>query len=241
MISIIIYARDRENDLQDTFLSVRKACIEAEVDNYEVILVNDRSVDSTLQQMNVLAREFKNVEVCETVNAFGINEAIMSGFTKSQGQVIFPIPGHNMFDVNAIKTILRNSRENRIVLGYRDNLFTSRPPLKYFASRLLRAAYGILVFSDLKDIHGLNSYPAGLIFRAQSYKLGHGFHMIPLTLAKTLNYEIFQVGVDVSLSHKRRKSKKFNDNWPSIKSVLEVIEQLYVSSRIKKISSPNES
>jgi glycosyltransferase involved in cell wall biosynthesis len=241
LISIIIYARDRENDLRDTFLSVRKACIQAEVDNYEVVLVNDRSVDSTFQQMKALASEFKNIEVCQTVNAFGINEAIMSGFAKSQGQIIFPIPGHNMFDVKAIETILRNSRENRIVVGYRSNLFTSRPPLKYFASRLLGAAYSTLVFNDLKDIHGLNSYPAGLIFLAQSYKLGHGFHMIPLTIAKTLNYEIFQVGIEVSLSHKRRKAKKFNDNWPSIKSVLAVVEQLYVSWRIKKISSPNES
>ena len=234
MISLIIYARDRENDVMDTFTAVREACHSSGISDYEVIFVSDRSVDSTLELMQFLSRDTKNVYVCETKILFGINEAILLGLSKSKGDIVFPIPGHNMFDAEAIATVLKNSEINRIVLGYRDNLFHARPPLKFLSSRLLLAIYKLFVFSDLKDIHGLNSYPKELIVKAQTYKLGHGFHMIPLTLARFSDFEIYQIGINVSLDHKSRPSKKLKDNWPSIKSAFAVVKQIFICSQIKK-------
>lgn len=234
MISIIIYARDRENDVSDTYSTVLRACIISNVGSYEIVLIDDFSKDSTLLRMQNLAADNRFTSVYQTEVGSGINAAILTGFARSTGEIIFPIPGHNMFDSEAIAKVLRFSHDKKIVLGYRENLLKSRPPIKYLSSRLLLKFYKRMIYKDITDIHGLNSYPRDLIEKSTNFKLGHGFHMIPITLGVSFDYEIIQVPIAVNPHHKNRSSKKLKDNWPSFKSILAVAQQLLISLEIKK-------
>jgi glycosyltransferase involved in cell wall biosynthesis len=234
MISIIIYARDREFDVKDTYFEVLKACEISQVKNYEIILVDDSSEDATYLCMQNLSFSNKNTSVYQTEESTGINAAILTGFKKSKGEIIFPIPGHNMFNSEAISKILEFSNPNKIILGFRTNLRASRPPIKYLSSFILLNFYKLIINRKIIDIHGLNSYPSFLIEKTRKYKLGHGFHMIPITLGLALNCVILQIPIAVNPNHKSRTSKKFQDNWPSLKSIFAVIRQLSTSFGIKK-------
>ncbi|NBP04118.1 MAG: hypothetical protein EBU90_29295 [Proteobacteria bacterium] len=138
-----------------------------------------------------------------------------------------------MFGPEAISRVLGNSNLDHVVLGCRRNLYKNRPLLKYISSKLLLAGYHAFVYNFVKDIHGLNSYPRDLIELSKGYTLGHGFHMIPITLAIRQNFKIMQIGIDIELGHKKRKGKKISANWPSLKSVNSVTRQLLLCRYIK--------
>jgi len=236
MFSIIVYARNREIDILDTHREITRALLQsaAKDSDFEIILVDDQSKDSTYEVMLSIQATATNIKVLRTGSESGINAAIMEGVREAKGESVFAIPGHNMFHSEQLLKIMENMSPNGVVLGYRNNLFVSRPPLKFIGSRLLLHFYRILVFGDVIDVHGLNSYPKKLLLDVAKYPLGHGFHMIPVTLAIAKQLRINQVPIQVSPHHKHRSSKRLSDNWPSLNAIKEVIGQLMTCRKIKR-------
>jgi len=237
MISFIIFARNEELNIERTFNNLVKGIQSSDYSEYEIILVDDHSEDFTYLKMQQLEKLFPSTIAIRSENDIGIANSILAGFNRSSGRIIIPIPGHNMFGPEAISSVLGKSGVDLLVIGYRSNLYTTRPLLKYISSRLLLAGYHSFVYNCVKDIHGLNSYPRNLIELSYGYTLGHGFHMIPVTLAIKQNFKIMQISIDIISGHKKRKGKKVSANWPSFKSVNSVSRQLLLCRHIKFKSS----
>jgi len=233
LISFIIFAQNEELNIENTFNNVLKGIQSLDYSEYEIILVDDHSEDSTFLNMQKLEKLFPRTIAIRSDNEIGIANSIFAGFNRSLGRIIIPIPGHNMFGPEAISRVLGNSGLAHVVVGFRSNLYKTRPLLKYISSKLLLAGYHSLVYNFVKDIHGLNSYPRDLIELSKGYSLGHGFHMIPITLAVRQNFKIIQISIDIKSGHKKRKGKKISANWPSLKSVNSVTRQLLLCRHIK--------
>ena len=233
LISCIVFAQNEELNIEKTFHNLVKGIQSSDYSEYEIILVDDHSEDLTYLKMQKLEKLFPSTIAIRSENEIGIVNSILAGFNRSSGRLIVPIPGHNMFGPEAISSVLGNSGVDHVVIGFRSNLYTTRPLLKYISSKLLLAGYHSFVYNCVKDIHGLNSYPRNLIELSNGYTLGHGFHMIPVTLAIKQNFKIMQISIDIISGHKQRKGKKVSANWPSLKSVNSVSRQLLLCRHIK--------
>lgn len=233
LISFIVFAQNEELNIEKTFKNIVEGIQSSEISEFEIILVDDHSKDLTYLKMQELERLYPNTKAIRSENEIGIANSILAGFNRSLGEIIIPIPGHNMFGAESISRVSGNSRLDHVVLGFRSNLYKTRPLLKYISSKLLLAGYHLIAYNCVKDIHGLNSYPRNLIELSKDYTLGHGFHMIPVTLAIKKNYKIFKINIDIISGHKQRKGKEINANWPSFRSVISVIRQLRLCRYIK--------
>ncbi|MEN9735383.1 MAG: hypothetical protein RL129_93 [Actinomycetota bacterium] len=228
-ISITIYARNREKDIFDSFESVIEAVKHFEKIEFELILVDDQSTDKTYELMKSLSpNTFK------TLGGHGINNAIFTGLEQSSGDVYLPIPGHDMFKKDAIIDLINSIEKNAIVIGVRRNLYKSRPKIKYVSSRILLSTYKFITKLDVKDVHGLVAYPTELLRKIDRSKVGHGFHMIPITLGVKNSYNLIQIPISMNDQHIKREGMKLRDYYPSFASVRDVIRQLNYLRKISK-------
>jgi len=236
MISIIIFAKNEEFHLKNTYDNTITALKNLNLTDYEIILIDDNSSDSTFKEMKLIATNYSKVIALQASNDKGISAAILTGFTHSKGEIIVPIPGHNMYSHSAIERVLGYASANTLVIGCRKNLFSTRPIVKFLSSQFLLFSYRIFVSGKFCDIHGLNSYPRVIVGQAQNYKLGHGFHMIPITLAIRSRIEIIQIGVYINKNHKKRAGRKMSKNFPTFKSIYSVISELFEAYQILKFN-----
>lgn len=226
-ISIILYARNREQDIELTFNSIQEAINENPQFEYEIIFVNDQSTDETLVKM----QQFASV-VITTKGQHGINNAIFSGLDESRGDIFFPIPGHDMFKKDAISKVISNCSNKKITIGFRSNLRQARPIVKFISSRLLLLIYRIITGNEVKDIHGLVAYPTKLLRDTDRTKIGHGFHMIPITLALSQGYELNQISIKMNELHTKRSGMKKRDYFPAFSAILDVIGQIKYANKL---------
>lgn len=86
-VSIIIACYNSENSLQSV---VEEVCNTLEIEKleYEIILVNDGSVDNTLNVINNLSKKYLNVRGIDLSKNFGQQQAMLAGFNFAKGDLV---------------------------------------------------------------------------------------------------------------------------------------------------------
>jgi len=90
-------------------------------DQYEVIIVNDGSKDSTREIAETIAKRDPHVKVYNHETNYGYGAALKTGFKNSIYDYIFFTDGDNQFDIKEIGGLLPYAEEFDIVAGYRIN------------------------------------------------------------------------------------------------------------------------
>jgi glycosyltransferase involved in cell wall biosynthesis len=231
MISIIIYARDREFDVKDTYFEVLKACEISQVKNYEIILVDDGSSDCVSEAI-IFQKNKSIIKIVRLNNSIGISGAILEGLKYCNFDNILPIPGHNLFSTEAIINVCSHAEKGRIVIGNRNNYAMNRPLFKIFASSFLSLIYKKFFFSDVDDIHGLILFMKQDLDKFGDFKARHGMSVLVVTHVLVEGGLLIKTIAPINSNHKNRIDRKFADSFPHLKSILSVIVALKKAYRI---------
>ena len=119
-ISVVLPAHNEEENIKGT---VDKCVhyLENTVGEYEVIVVNDGSVDRTGGIVTELSSvNSKIVLVNHDVNR-GYGSALRSGFDSARLEYIFLMDSDGQFDIQDLDRLLPYAGEKHIVIGYREN------------------------------------------------------------------------------------------------------------------------
>ena len=88
--------------------------------NYEVLVVNDGSADSTQEVLEELARESNHLRVIRHERNLGYGAALRSGFKHSAKELIFYTDGDGQYDVREISNLLPlMTSDCAVVNGYK--------------------------------------------------------------------------------------------------------------------------
>ena len=88
-------------------------------DNFEVLVINDGSIDNTENILIKLSEKHKNVNfVSHPVNK-GYGAALKTGFKSAQHSNIFFSDGDGQFDIKELSNLIPHLDDNDIVAGYR--------------------------------------------------------------------------------------------------------------------------
>jgi len=90
-------------------------------DDFEVIIVNDGSVDRTGEIAERLAGEDPRVRACHHETNGGYGAALRTGFEAASKELVFYTDGDGQFDIAEITRLLPLIEEHDIVSGYRVN------------------------------------------------------------------------------------------------------------------------
>ncbi len=89
---------------------------------YEIILVNDGSVDKSLDEMRRAVSEFQHVKVIDLLRNYGQTASLMAGIDHAIGEVIIPIDADLQNDPADIPPMIAKLREGYdVVSGWRQD------------------------------------------------------------------------------------------------------------------------
>ena len=146
MISVVIPLHNEGENLPQLAGQI-KAALEGIGQDYEVLLVNDGSTDSTGPQIKTLARADQRFKGLHFRRNFGQTAAMMAGFRHAAGDVIVAMDGDLQNDPTDIPRLLAKLDEGfDVVSGWRkdrqDNALRRNLP-SFLANWLISAVSGV--------------------------------------------------------------------------------------------------
>jgi glycosyltransferase involved in cell wall biosynthesis len=119
-ISAVLPAFNEEENIETATTRMAEVLSSLQLRDWEVIIVNDGSVDSTGEIADRLAAaDPLHIKVFHHKPNRGYAEALKTGFTSARSQLIFYTDSDNQFDVRELKNMLPLIENADIVCGFR--------------------------------------------------------------------------------------------------------------------------
>lgn len=116
-VSIIIPAYDEEKNIQSAIKSADKA-VRGICSKYEILVVNDGSMDRTGQKAELETKSNKSVRVINLVRHQGYGEAIKRGIKEAKMEYLTVFPGDNDMDLKSLADLIKNRGLADIIISY---------------------------------------------------------------------------------------------------------------------------
>jgi glycosyltransferase involved in cell wall biosynthesis len=163
-------------------------------DDWEIVIVDDGSIDGTDEVLGRLAERSKSIRVVTHPENQGYGAALRSGFLAAKKKLVFYTDGDGQFDPTDISRLLPLLPDYEIVSAYREKRSDS------FLRRVNAAIYGsalcLLFGFRLRDVDcAFKIYPGRLFREIEIISDGAVVDAEILIKAKKLGYRIGQVGV----------------------------------------------
>jgi len=157
-ISVIIFFFNEAGTLKKVFGRALRMVQNAEMfRSYEIILVNDGSVDSSLEIAMEIAKEYpETVHLVTHKKNKGIGEALKSGYKHATLEYICAVPADNQFTVEQLLDIHPFSNEEFISFYRVSNQVYS--PYRNLLSKLNKWFNQIMLRMDMKDVNWIKVY-----------------------------------------------------------------------------------
>ena len=163
-------------------------------DDYEVIIVDDKSTDKTGQIADRLAKEFKEVRVIHHPENMGVGQAMISGYTHAAKEWIFYTDGDAQYDVSELPLLTEHVTNFDIVIGYR--LKRAEGLKRVFTSQCFHVLVFCLFGVHFKDIDCSFKLVRRRFLEKISFHTNSGLVDAELLIqAKRLKFPVKEVGV----------------------------------------------
>src|SRR4051812_16770995 len=130
-VSVVIPLKDEERNVTPLYEELVGVLQHADV-QFEIVLVDDGSVDATFDRAVELHQRDSRVRVIRFTRNFGQTAAFAAGFAAARGRVVVTLDGDLQNDPADIPRLLRLAADYEVVCGWRrgrrDNPLTRRLP-----------------------------------------------------------------------------------------------------------------
>lgn len=124
-----------EEDLIENVVEDSIEVLENLDQEYELLLINDGSDDSTRKKANSLSNSYSNIRAIHHSENKGYGRALATGFQRSENEIIFYMDGDGQFSIEDIEKFLEKIPEFDLVAGFRkkrDDSFSRKITSKVF-------------------------------------------------------------------------------------------------------------
>lgn len=150
--SIIIPAHNEEGNIEQVIRRLEEA-VHLE---YEIVVVDDHSNDSTAEIVRRLALEYPNINLVSNHRDAGFANALKTGFEKTRSEIVVPVMADLCDDPNTINRMHEKAKEGfDIVCGSRymkGGRKIGGPRLKSFFSRFVGISLHLITGIPMHDI-----------------------------------------------------------------------------------------
>lgn len=198
-MSIILPAFNEEEIIEEMILHTDDAIKKLKIP-YEIIVVNDGSIDNTLKILKNMKKTVTRLNIISFPKNRGYADALKEGFEAAKFDLIFYTDSDMQFDVNEVKYLLEKSENFDIVCGFRaprkDPLL--RLVISFFYNRLIDIIFNL----DMKDIDcAFKLFRKEIFYNIEIESKGFLVDLEIMAKAKRLGFEIAECPV----SHYPRK------------------------------------
>ncbi len=224
-ISVVLPAFNEEESIarvvNDAQSVLRSCSIE-----YEIIVVNDGSVDKTGEIIDELARSNNCIKTLHRSINKGYAAALRSGFSRAQKDLIFYTDADNQFVLSDLKKLLPLIEKADIVVGYRINRKDNF--LRILASKVFNLIANLFFHLKIRDIDCAFKLFRSKIFEKIQIEL-EGFTVDLEILAKANRHKmvIKETGVEHLPRAGGKSTVRLKDILETIKGMIQLRKLLW--------------
>src|SRR5258708_4221955 len=229
-ISVVIPVMNEEQSIEPLYekLSTR---LETRDKNFEVIFVDDGSTDGTFAELKKLHAENPGVvRVIRFRKNFGKTPALVAGFSRCRGEVIFTMDGDLQDDPEEIPNFLAKLDEGYdLVSGWK---FPRLDPLsKTFPSRIFNWLVSTMTGVHLHDINnGFKAYRREVI-EDSHLKLYGEFHRFVPVMAHWRGFRVAEIKV---VHHPRKYGVSKYGGRRFTRGLIDLLNVLFLTTFLRK-------
>ena len=212
-LSIVIPVYNSEKIIDDLVDKIVNSVSDIKsVSSYEIILINDCSIDNGWEKIKFLSKKFKFIKGINLAQNFGQHNAIMAGIKECEGETIITMDDDLQHSPSSIKDFL-NEINKGFDACYTNYINRQHPPWKKFVSWLNNLASSYLLNKPY-NIY-LSSYRALKKKIAREIIIYNGpiVYIDGLILKSTRNISI------ISVEHYKRPYGASNYNFKKLLSL----------------------
>lgn len=208
-ISIVIPAYNEKENIEEV-VNKSKAVLEKLKKKFEILIVNDGSVDNTGDICNNLSKNDRKIRIIHHNKNLGIGAALQTLFKNAKGELIFFIPADGQQDILEITNFLEAIKDCDIVCGYRKKRIDPfyRRLNSQFWNFLVRVFFGL----KIKDLNWVKMYRSEVFKNITLNSDGAFLDSEILVKAKKRGFRI----KELSTNHFPRKFGKPSGNNPLV-------------------------
>src|SRR5947199_818322 len=193
-LSFVVPVLNEELNVRPVYVKL-SAKLDEPGEGYEIIFVDDGSTDKTFEELKKLYDENRDVvRVIRFRRHFGKTPALVAGFARCHGEIIFTMDGDLQDDPEEIPNFLAKLDEGYdLVSGWKFPRLD--PPSKTFPSRVFNGMVSTLTGVHLHDINnGFKAYRREVI-EDTHLKLYGDFHRFVPVMAQWRGFRITEIKV----------------------------------------------
>jgi len=173
-LSIILPVYNEVENIQLQYDDIIKSVIQLKV-SYEIIFVDDGSMDGSFKPLQSIAKKNKNVKVISFRRNFGQTAAIAAGIDHSRGKIIIIMDSDLQNEAEDIKNLIDTIEEGYdVVSGWRkdrkDN-FLTRKVVSKIANFIISRVSGV----KIQDLGSSQAYRGDILRQIRLYGEMHRF------------------------------------------------------------------
>jgi glycosyltransferase involved in cell wall biosynthesis len=153
-VSILVPAKDEAENLP-LFMEQARSAFASSPQRYEVIVIDDGSVDDSWNVLQRLAAEYPFLKPVRHGNRRGIADALRTGYLHSRGSILVFYPADLQYKPEDIPRLVAPiiSGESDIVTGYKEGKYE-----KAFVSGIYNALSRSLFKVTVRDLNSVKAY-----------------------------------------------------------------------------------
>jgi dolichol-phosphate mannosyltransferase len=139
-VSFIVFALNEERNIASTVETIRQAITNANITDFQIVLVDDGSADNTGQIMDDLASTDAKLTVVHNEHNLGPGGAFKRGATVARCDYLMPIAGDNAAPAESIHATINRVGEADIIISY-----VANPEIRSLRRRLGAYAFKSII------------------------------------------------------------------------------------------------
>ena len=214
-ISFIVPFFNEEQNLYQTFNTIKKLIRFYSLSNFEIILVNDCSTDKSEEISLDFKKKNKKTIYIRHKNNLGLGSTLKTGILASSKNYILWVPGDNEHNFRGLKPLLDQFilKDFDIVMPYVINK-KSRSFLRRFISSSFTLFLNVIFFKNIKYFDGCSLYKRKIItssVKKMKYTtMTFVAELLLRSLKKTQNIKVVGYKLNISRYNKKSSALKFN-------------------------------
>ena len=227
-LSVIIPAYNEEKNIRSTVERLVSIFKDKVLNDYEILIFNDKSTDRTGEIVDKLAREHKEVRVIHNPTNKGFGYNYKKGVDLAQGKYVLMIPGDDETDLDSIDSLFNSIGKADLILSYTVNMEVRKLFRRIVSGifvKFLNAMFGL----RLKYYNGICIHRTDLARKSVPTTFGFAFAAeMTIKLLKS-GFSFVEVPIRIKPTDKSSAFKIKN-----IISVIKTIINLFWNVRIKR-------
>lgn len=217
MISFVIPTLNEINNIESTVKKI-KQCFENR-DEYEIIFVDDKSNDGSLEKIIKLSKDNTNIDYYIPTKRLGLGNALILGQKKTKGDYVFFLDCDNSINISNLLKLIKSKRNNTLVIGSRylkNSKIYGVNKFRIFLSKSTNYIVSKYLKIPIFDIsHSCRVFPKSIFLETDNLKHPIFFWEHTLYCLKN-NFIINEVPIDF---YERKSGKSKNSFLPLFKSI----------------------